>query len=216
MTAIWAGERGIGPAPYRGTRPQLLIGGTKPKSFERVAKYADGWTMGGGGPAMRPRLPAVRETWTAAGRAGSPRIVVLCYFALGDDAEEQAARTLGDYYGFAGPYAQRIIDGARDRRHRSSGPTSPASRRPVPTRSSSSRPPPIRRRSTCWRGWCSADSLGELRCQGLPRRLTSRDTDRTQAFMMAFTHLAYAFSRSPPRQFHRCARHSCVFDSSGH
>ena len=113
MTSIWAGERDIGPAPYRGTRPQLLIGGTKPKSFERVARYADGWTMGGGGPAMLAQtVPSVRETWTAAGRAGSPRIVVLCYFALGADAEEQAARTLGDYYGFAGPYAQRIIDGA--------------------------------------------------------------------------------------------------------
>src|SRR3954467_2741109 len=27
MTTIWAGERGIGPAPGHGARPQLLIGG---------------------------------------------------------------------------------------------------------------------------------------------------------------------------------------------
>ena len=113
MTSIWAGERGIGPAPGHGARPQLLIGGTKPKSFKRVARYADGWTMGGGGPkALASMVPAVQEAWTTAGRDGKPRIVVLGYFALGDDAEHQAAETLGAYYGFAGPYAQRVIDGA--------------------------------------------------------------------------------------------------------
>lgn len=113
MTSIWAGEQGIGPAPYRGGRPGLLIGGTQPRSFARVAKYGDGWTSGGGGPeAFAATLPAVREAWSAAGRAGSPRTVALGYFGLGDAAAAAVAHTLGSYYAFAGPYAQRVIDGA--------------------------------------------------------------------------------------------------------
>ena len=113
MTSIWAGEQGIGPAPFRGRRPQLLIGGSQPKSFERVARYADGWTTGGGGPeAFARTLPAVRAAWASAGREGAPRALALCYFGLGDTAGEQAAHTLGAYYAFAGPYAQRIIDAA--------------------------------------------------------------------------------------------------------
>ncbi len=113
MTSIWSGEQGVGPAPFRGSRPQLLIGGTQPKSFVRVARYADGWTTGGGGPdAFARTLPLVREAWATAGRPGSPRTMALCYFALGEHAADLAAGTLGDYYAFAGPYARRIIDGA--------------------------------------------------------------------------------------------------------
>ena len=94
MTAIWAGEGGVGPAPFTGSRPQLLIGGTQPRSFARVARFADGWTSGGGG------------------REGAPRAVALGYFGLGDAAAEEIARTLGSYYAFAGPYQQMAIDGA--------------------------------------------------------------------------------------------------------
>lgn len=113
MTSIWAGEQGIGPAPFRGSRPQLLIGGTQPRSLERVARYADGWTSGGGGPdAFAAAIPAVRAAWSGAGRAGQPRTVALGYFGLGDDAARAIGHTLGSYYAFAGPYAQRVIDGA--------------------------------------------------------------------------------------------------------
>jgi len=113
MAEIWSGERGVGPAPFQGPRPQLLIGGGTPKAFERTARYADGWTTGGGGPAaVAGGRSAVLEAWRAADRDGDPRIVALCYFALGDDATGQAGRTLGDYYGFAGPYTQRVIDSA--------------------------------------------------------------------------------------------------------
>jgi len=113
MAEIWSGERGVGPVPFRGSRPQLLIGGTTAKAFERTARYADGWTTGGGGPAaVAGGRPGVLEAWHAAGRAGVPRIVALCYFGLGEGAGGQAARTLGDYYGFAGPYTQMVIDSA--------------------------------------------------------------------------------------------------------
>ena len=113
MTQIWSGEGDIGPAPFNGSRPQLLIGGTSAKSLQRVARYADGWTMGGGGPQLLAgALPGVQEAWRAGGRPGSPRIVALCYYALGDGAADQAAKSLGDYYGFAGPYKEQVIKSA--------------------------------------------------------------------------------------------------------
>lgn len=113
LTSIWAGEGGIGPAPFAGPRPQLLIGGNQERSFARVARYADGWTSGGGGPAaLAATLPAVRQAWSEAGREGSPRTVSLGYFGLGDGAAAGIARSLGDYYAFAGPYRDMVIDGA--------------------------------------------------------------------------------------------------------
>ena len=45
----------------------------------------------------------MRAAWDRGGRDGAPRTVVQPYFALGPDAREAAARTLGDYYAFAGP-----------------------------------------------------------------------------------------------------------------
>ena len=113
MTRLWSGEGGVGPAPYSGSRPQLLIGGGNDRTYRRVARYADGWTMGGGGPEQFGQaLAKVRTAWAEAGRDGSPRAVVLFYYALGDDAEAQAARSLGDYYGFLGDYTQMVISGA--------------------------------------------------------------------------------------------------------
>jgi alkanesulfonate monooxygenase SsuD/methylene tetrahydromethanopterin reductase-like flavin-dependent oxidoreductase (luciferase family) len=113
MTAVWRGERGVGPAPRPGGRPGLLIGGRTDAVYQRTAAYADGWTMGGGPPAMitqaRDKLTAA---WTAAGRTGRPRTMALFYFALGPDAEKVAAESLGDYYTFLGDYAQQVVSSA--------------------------------------------------------------------------------------------------------
>ena len=51
---IWSGESfgtagAIGPPPPNG-RPALVIGGSADAAFERAARYADGWIMGGGTP----------------------------------------------------------------------------------------------------------------------------------------------------------------------
>jgi alkanesulfonate monooxygenase SsuD/methylene tetrahydromethanopterin reductase-like flavin-dependent oxidoreductase (luciferase family) len=128
MTAIWAGEGGVGPAPVRGARPGLLIGGQSDVAFRRAAKYADGWTMGGGGPdAMAAGLEKLNAAWSAAGREGKPRTAVLCYFALGDDAERMANDSLGEYYSFLGDIAQQIVAGAAKNAAPSSS-TSPRSR----------------------------------------------------------------------------------------
>jgi alkanesulfonate monooxygenase SsuD/methylene tetrahydromethanopterin reductase-like flavin-dependent oxidoreductase (luciferase family) len=113
MTAIWGGEGGVGPSPARGSRPRLLIGGQSDAAFRRAATYADGWTMGGGGPDMLAgALAKLNSAWSAAGREGKPRTAALFYFALGDDAERMASDSLGDYYSFLGDIAQQIVAGA--------------------------------------------------------------------------------------------------------
>ena len=113
ITAVWNGERGVGPAPRRNGRPGLLIGGRTDVAYQRAAKYADGWTIGGGSPAMitqaRDKLTAA---WSAAGRAGRPRTMALFYFALGKDAEKKASDSLGGYYAFLGDRAQQVVASA--------------------------------------------------------------------------------------------------------
>jgi alkanesulfonate monooxygenase SsuD/methylene tetrahydromethanopterin reductase-like flavin-dependent oxidoreductase (luciferase family) len=110
---LWKGEGGLGPPPARGDRPALLIGGSSDKTFRRAARYADGWTMGGGTPdVLAEGSRKLRAAWQAEGRDGEPRTMALFYFALGDRAEEMARKSLGDYYGFLGPYADQIVASA--------------------------------------------------------------------------------------------------------
>jgi len=112
-TAAWRGERGVGPAPGRDGRPGLLIGGSSAAAFRRAAKYADGWTMGGGTPDMLTQaLDKLNSAWDAAGRDGKPRTMALFYFALGENAQRMASQSLGDYYAFLGQYAERVIASA--------------------------------------------------------------------------------------------------------
>jgi alkanesulfonate monooxygenase SsuD/methylene tetrahydromethanopterin reductase-like flavin-dependent oxidoreductase (luciferase family) len=94
-------------------RPDMLIGGTSDAAFRRAARFADGWTMGGGGvEAFTGGLAKLQAAWAAAGRSGEPRTAALGYFSLGPDAEAVARASLGDYYAFAGPYAESVIAGA--------------------------------------------------------------------------------------------------------
>jgi alkanesulfonate monooxygenase SsuD/methylene tetrahydromethanopterin reductase-like flavin-dependent oxidoreductase (luciferase family) len=113
MGRIWKGERGIGPAPANGERPGLLIGGTAEIAYRRAARYADGWTLGGGTPeAFAEGRAAVEKAWQEAGRDGRPRTMALFYFALGPDGERAAEESLGHYYAWLGDYAQQIVQGA--------------------------------------------------------------------------------------------------------
>jgi alkanesulfonate monooxygenase SsuD/methylene tetrahydromethanopterin reductase-like flavin-dependent oxidoreductase (luciferase family) len=108
MKRIWAGEeRGtagaIGPPPAREGGPELVIGGGVDASIRRVVKYGDGWTMSGGTPDQFRELSAkVREAWSDAGREGTPRLIALCYFALGENAQEAAEHDLLHYYAWLG------------------------------------------------------------------------------------------------------------------
>ena len=96
-----------------GKRPELLVGGSVDAAYRRAAEHADGWTMGGGTPDMfKEGLGKLREAWSAAGRDGEPRSMVLFYFALGDGAERVVQENVGDYYAFLGDYAQQVVDSA--------------------------------------------------------------------------------------------------------
>ena len=114
---VWAGESfgtagAIGPRPPRG-RPTLIVGGSVDATFERAARHGDGWIMGGGAPAQFSQgAEKARAAWEAAGRDGSPRLMSLAYFALGDRAEQAADAYLRDYYAFLGEYAGMIADSA--------------------------------------------------------------------------------------------------------
>jgi alkanesulfonate monooxygenase SsuD/methylene tetrahydromethanopterin reductase-like flavin-dependent oxidoreductase (luciferase family) len=113
LNRVWSGETGIGPAPANGKRPTLLVGGSTDVAFRRAARHGDGWTMGGGTPdAFRDSLVKLRAAWSAEGREGEPRTMVLFYFALGDDAQESARRSLGDYYAWLGDYAEQVVQSA--------------------------------------------------------------------------------------------------------
>jgi alkanesulfonate monooxygenase SsuD/methylene tetrahydromethanopterin reductase-like flavin-dependent oxidoreductase (luciferase family) len=113
LTRLWKGEGGVGPAPAHGDRPALLVGGQRDRAFRRAARYADGWTLGGGTPEMLGgALTKLRAAWEAEGRDGEPRTVALFYFALGERAEQAAQEGLGAYYAFAGEYAGQIVASA--------------------------------------------------------------------------------------------------------
>src|SRR5690606_22000919 len=74
----------------------------------------DGWIAGGAPPeAFAEAAEQVRAEWAAAGREGQPRLASLAYFALGDNAEADARRYLGDYYAWLGEeVANNIIAAA--------------------------------------------------------------------------------------------------------
>jgi alkanesulfonate monooxygenase SsuD/methylene tetrahydromethanopterin reductase-like flavin-dependent oxidoreductase (luciferase family) len=118
MKRVWSGEDfgtagGIGPEPARPGGPEIILGGAAEATFRRVARFADGWIMGGGTPDMFAQLAAaVDQAWQEAGRPGRPRKLTLAYFALGPDARAQADRYLQDYYGWLGDIANQIAAGA--------------------------------------------------------------------------------------------------------
>jgi alkanesulfonate monooxygenase SsuD/methylene tetrahydromethanopterin reductase-like flavin-dependent oxidoreductase (luciferase family) len=118
MKACWDGaERGfagpVGPPPARQGGPELLVGGRVDASFRRAARFGDGWTMGGGSPDdFAEAARRTREEWEKAGRGGEPRLLALCYFALGDGAREAADSYLEHYYAIGGEQLASAIAGS--------------------------------------------------------------------------------------------------------
>ena len=100
MRAVWAGEKNVGPPPVQEGGPDILLGGSSPAVFERVARN-DGWIAGAGGGAegFRRGKEQVLEAWERAGRSGTPRFVAVGHFALGPSAREDALRILSYSYG---------------------------------------------------------------------------------------------------------------------
>lgn len=114
ITALWRNDASaVGPAPWSEGGPQLIFGGDSAAAFRRMASHGAGWISGGGfGDVFRVGADAAREAWRAAGRPGSPRLLALGYFALGEDARASADTYLKDYYAFVGPFAEQIAAGA--------------------------------------------------------------------------------------------------------
>ena len=64
-------------------------------------------------PTRSPRARSTtREAFKAAGRTDAPRLVALCYFALGPDGKDAARTSLGDYYAWLGDIADQIVASA--------------------------------------------------------------------------------------------------------
>jgi alkanesulfonate monooxygenase SsuD/methylene tetrahydromethanopterin reductase-like flavin-dependent oxidoreductase (luciferase family) len=99
LARFWKGEGGVGPATASGERPRLLIGGGSNAAFRRTARFADGWTMGGGTPdAFKEAMPKLQEAWEKEGRDGKPR-------TMAQDARD----SVGDYYAYLGDYADQVV-----------------------------------------------------------------------------------------------------------
>jgi alkanesulfonate monooxygenase SsuD/methylene tetrahydromethanopterin reductase-like flavin-dependent oxidoreductase (luciferase family) len=114
---VWKGEgeheSRVGPRPQNGG-PSLIVGGYVQASFERAARFADGWIQGGSGPSQfGADVSNLEDAWKHAGRDGRPRTMALGYFSLGDDAQKNAEAYLGHYYAWLGDEAvDGIIAGA--------------------------------------------------------------------------------------------------------
>ena len=119
MHKVWRGETlaenssPASPTPTEDQRVPILFGGTSEKAIERIVTWGDGWTAGGAPPdQLGPFAVQVRNAWSAAGRAGEPRMAALSYFSLGEDAEEASRHYLLDYYRFLGDFGPMIANGA--------------------------------------------------------------------------------------------------------
>jgi alkanesulfonate monooxygenase SsuD/methylene tetrahydromethanopterin reductase-like flavin-dependent oxidoreductase (luciferase family) len=100
MREVWEGEE-MGPETE--SHPRVLVGGSVAASFERAARFGDGWIAGGSPPdqfgEQREKLEAA---WSQAGREGQPQNAGLGYYSLGERAEEEAQSYLTDYYAWLG------------------------------------------------------------------------------------------------------------------
>jgi alkanesulfonate monooxygenase SsuD/methylene tetrahydromethanopterin reductase-like flavin-dependent oxidoreductase (luciferase family) len=74
-----------------------LFGGSSGPAFERMARWGEGYI----GASMPPTTIAAafakaRAAWASAGREGSPRLVAIAYYAIGDI--DTGRTNVHDYY----------------------------------------------------------------------------------------------------------------------
>jgi hypothetical protein len=92
---------------------RLTVGlgvGLRPDDF-----VAEGYGAAGRGKRFDQDLARFREVWSAwsrAGRDGSPRLVALAYYALGDG--EQGRKNVRDYYSDFGDFADLVASAVCD------------------------------------------------------------------------------------------------------
>ena len=110
--SVWRGEPvggGANAAVPAGTREvPLLFGGNAPASFRRMATWGEGYIAGAVPAAMaKASFESARAAWQDAGRSGSPRLIALAYFAIGDPDRGKA--NIFDYYSIAGDYFANLL-----------------------------------------------------------------------------------------------------------
>lgn len=97
---IWEGDE-VGPD--HGKHPRVLVGGSVEASFERAARFGDGWIAAGASPEQFAEwLRGFEQAWSGSGRSETPQNAALAYFSLGERAEEDARAYLTDYYAWLG------------------------------------------------------------------------------------------------------------------
>lgn len=111
---VWKGGR-IGDGPNAAVTPgareiPLLFGGHAMASYERMARWGTGY-IGGSVPApmVASSFEAARAAWDKAGREGSPRLVALAYFTLGD--AERGRSNVWDFYSMLGEQFAGLVTG---------------------------------------------------------------------------------------------------------
>jgi alkanesulfonate monooxygenase SsuD/methylene tetrahydromethanopterin reductase-like flavin-dependent oxidoreductase (luciferase family) len=101
----------VGPPTTKGRIP-LLIGGQPGLAAPRAARWGAGFTIGGAPPEMAGgAIQGFRAAFEQAGGTGTPRVVALTYFSLGEQHTEASLRNLRTYYGFLGDWAEGIASG---------------------------------------------------------------------------------------------------------
>ena len=104
---VWADDV-MGPETE--TRPRILVGGSVEASFERAARYGDGWIAAGAPPDQFAEWrQGFEDVWSKAGRGEAPQNAALAYFSLGERAGEEARAYLTDYYAWLGEETASFI-----------------------------------------------------------------------------------------------------------
>jgi alkanesulfonate monooxygenase SsuD/methylene tetrahydromethanopterin reductase-like flavin-dependent oxidoreductase (luciferase family) len=102
----------FGPAAVRGRIP-LLMGGSPELAARRAAAWDAGYTVGGAPPEMvAEMIPAFRAAYERHGGRGTPRIVCLSYFSIGEEHTEESLHNLRSYYAAMGDWAEAAAQGA--------------------------------------------------------------------------------------------------------
>jgi alkanesulfonate monooxygenase SsuD/methylene tetrahydromethanopterin reductase-like flavin-dependent oxidoreductase (luciferase family) len=112
--SVWRGDPvggGSNPAVPAGTRQvPLMFGGSAPAAFDRVARWGEGYISGSVPASMvAPAFQGARAAWKNAGREGTPRLVAIAYYALGDI--DKGRDNVWDYYIAMGDEMAGLITG---------------------------------------------------------------------------------------------------------
>ncbi|HET7417437.1 MAG TPA: LLM class flavin-dependent oxidoreductase [Solirubrobacterales bacterium] len=107
---VWEGEE---MGPDHPSDPRILVGGAVEASFERAARFGDGWIAAGAPPDQFAEWrQGFEAAWSQAGRSEAPQNAALAYFSLGERAEEDAHAYLTDYYAWLGEDTAKFIAGS--------------------------------------------------------------------------------------------------------